>query len=60
MLQYVGNKCDLDQKVKREDVEKLAERYGDLVYFEVSCKTGTGVAEMWQKAVAEMQNNWGN
>jgi len=54
----VGNKSDLGNGgVKKEAVEKLKEN-GDLEYFEVSCKTGTGVAEMWEKAIEAMRSGW--
>ena len=45
-LVLVGNKCDLERKVKKEEGEKMAEKEG-MLYFETSAKTADGVIDMF-------------
>ena len=46
----VGNKCDLDRKVDRGEVERYVEKTG-CRYFEVSASTGVGIKEMFNEVL---------
>lgn len=45
----IGNKLDLERRVKREEVEKMAKQLGVDGYAEVSAKTGQGVSEAFEE-----------
>ena len=45
-LILVGNKCDLERKIKKEEGEKMAQKEG-MLYFETSAKTSDGVINMF-------------
>jgi small GTP-binding protein len=47
----VGNKCDLDRTVTREEAESLAQQF-QLPYFETSAKDATNVGEAFQALAA--------
>lgn len=50
----VGNKCDLNREVSKEEAENIASKYG-LNYFEVSAKTGFGVDELFNYINSERE-----
>jgi small GTP-binding protein len=45
-LVLVGNKSDLERKVKKEEGKKLAEKEG-MLFFETSAKTADGIVDMF-------------
>ena len=45
-LFIVGNKTDLERAIERDEGEELAKEMGGQ-YFEISCKTGDGVEDMF-------------
>lgn len=55
-IQYilVGNKCDLDREVSREEAENIASQY-NINYFEVSAKTGSGIDELFGYINSEIE-----
>ena len=50
----VGNKCDLNREVSKEEAEKIASKYG-INYFEVSAKTGFGVDDLFNYINSERE-----
>jgi GTPase SAR1 family protein len=53
----VGNKCELEREVGREEAETLAESEG-LDYFETSAKNNFNVEELFVKLAADMKERF--
>lgn len=49
MFILVGNKCDLDREVSKEEIYEMASKY-NLNYFEISAKTNSGIDELFNYA----------
>ncbi len=50
----VGNKIDLERRVKAKDAEKYAKKRGFIGYVECSAKTGVGIQDAFMKLALEI------
>ena len=52
----IGNKCDLNRDVQKEEGQKLAEHF-NIPFFEVSAKDNTNVNEFMNRIIEDVYTN---
>jgi small GTP-binding protein len=54
---FVGNKCDMERKVAKEEAQELANEF-NVEYYETSAKTGDGVEQTFLRLTKLILDGW--
>jgi small GTP-binding protein len=58
ILKYlIGNKCDLEHNVLKEEIDAFLKENGDLVYFETSAKENIQIEKLFQEMSEKLYRN---